>query len=82
LLAESVLARMLVFVDAGGGRLQDALPEQDDHFFLWSAGLGLRTALWRRLTAELDWAYPLEDSADGSIESGDSRWHFRTGYSF
>jgi hemolysin activation/secretion protein len=81
-LSDSVLARMLVFVDAGGGRLQDALPEQDDHFFLWSAGLGLRTALWRKLTAELDWAYPLEDNADDSIEAGDSRWHFRTGFSF
>jgi hemolysin activation/secretion protein len=81
-LSEDVLGRFLVFVDAGGGNLQDPLPEQDDRFFLWSTGLGLRAAFWRRLTAELDWAYPLEDNADGSIEAGDTRWHFSTRYAF
>lgn len=74
--------RLLVFVDAGGGRLQDALPEQDDDMFLWSAGVGLRAALWRRLTAELDWAWALEDNSDGFIEAGDNRWHFVTRFAF
>jgi hemolysin activation/secretion protein len=74
--------RLFAFVDAGGGRLVDALPEQDDDFFLWSTGIGFRLALWRRLSAELEWAYPLEDTEDGSIESGDDRWHFNTRFAF
>lgn len=81
-LSSNVLARMLVFVDAGGGSLQDALPEQDDNFFLWSTGAGLRLALWRKFTAEIDWAYPLEDAGEGGIESGEDRWHFSTRYAF
>lgn len=81
-LTEDLQGRLLAFVDAGGGNLQDALPEQDDHFFLWSTGIGLRLAVWRRLTADLDWAYPLKDNSDGSIDAGDSRWHFSTKYTF
>lgn len=81
-LADVASGRVHAFVDAGVGRLQDALPEQDDDFFLWSAGLGLRTVLWRRLTQDIEWAVPLEDSADGSIESGDDRWHFAVRYAF
>ncbi len=74
--------RLLAFVDAGGGMLQDPLPEQDDSFFLWSAGLGFRAVLWNHLTPEFDWAYPLEDTADGSVQAGDSRWHFKVRYGF
>jgi hemolysin activation/secretion protein len=74
--------RLLAFLDAGGGRLLEPLPEQDDDFFLWSTGVGLRAALWRSLTAEVEWAYPLRDSSDGSIESGDARWHFNTRVAF
>lgn len=81
-LSDGASGRLLAFVDAGGGSLQDALPEQDDDFFLWSAGLGFRAVLWRRLFAELDWAYPMEDNADGSIEAGDVRWHFNTRFVF
>jgi hemolysin activation/secretion protein len=74
--------RLLGFLDAGGGRLQEPLPEQDDDFFLWSTGLGFRAVLWGGLTADVEWAYPLRDSSDGSIESGDSRWHFNTRVAF
>jgi hypothetical protein len=58
------------------------LPEQDDDFFLWSTGLGFRAVIWGSLTADVEWAYPLRDSSDGSIESGDSRWHFNTRVAF
>jgi hemolysin activation/secretion protein len=74
--------RLLVFVDAGGGRLQDALQEQDDRYFLWSAGLGLRATVLTRMTAALEWAYPLRDSLDDSVQSGDDRWLFLTRYDF
>jgi len=74
--------RLLAFVDAGGGRILEPLPEQDDEFFLWSTGIGFRAALWRGLTAEVEWALPLRDSSDGSIQSGDSRWHFNTRLAF
>jgi len=74
--------RLLAFLDAGGGRLLEALPEQDDDFFLWSTGVGLRAALWRSLTAEVEWAYPLRDSSDGSVQLGDSRWLFNTRVAF
>lgn len=74
--------RLFGFIDAGTGRLQDALPEQDDDFFLWSAGLGLRAALWRSLIAQVEWAVPLEDSGDEAIEAGDDRWHFHLRWAF
>lgn len=81
-LSEAASGRVLVFVDAGGGNLQDTLPDEEEHHFLWSAGLGLRAKFWGRLTAELDWAWPLEENADGSIEPGDDRWHFNTIFAF
>jgi hemolysin activation/secretion protein len=74
--------RLFAFADAGGGMLQDPLPEQDDDFFLWSAGVGLRALLWRHLAPEIQWAFPFVDSADESIQSGDSRWHFNVRYGF
>lgn len=74
--------RLHAFVDAGIGRLQDPLPEQDDEALLWSAGIGLRARFWRHLTQEIEWAWPLRDSEDGSIESGDDRWHFSVQWAF
>jgi len=74
--------RLFAFLDAGAGLLQDPQPEQSYRFLLWSTGVGLRAALWRRLTAEVEWAQPLRDSDDGSVQSGDSRWHFNTRVAF
>lgn len=68
--------RLLVFTDAGGGRVQDPLPEQNDEFFIWSAGAGIRLALWDKLTAALDWAHAFEGAKDGVVEKGDDRLHF------
>lgn len=81
-LTEVASGRFFAFLDAGGGRLVDALPDQEDDFFLWSTGLGLRLSLWRRLSADIEWAYPLEDTDDGTIEAGDDRWHFNTRFAF
>jgi hemolysin activation/secretion protein len=75
-------ARLFTFLDVGAGRLQDPQPEQSYRFLLWSTGVGWRAALWRRLTAEVEWAQPLRGSDDGSVQSGDARWHFNTRYSF
>lgn len=74
--------RLFAFMDAGVGRLRDPLPEQDDRFALWSTGVGFRAALWRSLTAELEWAWPLRDSDDATIEAGDTRLHFNTRIAF
>ncbi len=74
--------RVFAFLDAGIGRVLEPLPEQDDQFFLWSTGIGLRAALWRSLTADFEWAYPLRDSNDGSVQAGDSRWLFNTTVAF
>jgi hemolysin activation/secretion protein len=74
--------RLFAFMDAGAGQLRDPLPEQDYRFLLWSTGLGFRAALWRNLSAELEWAWPLRDSDDGSIDSGDTRLHFNTRIAF
>jgi hemolysin activation/secretion protein len=74
--------RAFAFLDAGAGRLQDPQPEQSHRFVLWSTGVGLRAALWRRLTAEVEWALPLRDSDDDSVLAGDSRWHFSTRLDF
>ncbi len=81
-LYDDASARLAFFTDVGLGNLNDPLPEQDDRFFLWSVGLGLRATLWDGFNASLDWAVPLKDTADGDIEGGDSRVHFSTGVSF
>ena len=47
LFPDQLSTRLVAFVDAGGGWIQKPLPELDADFFLWSAGAGLRVALWR-----------------------------------
>jgi hemolysin activation/secretion protein len=74
--------RLFAFFDVGGGRLEEAQAEQDDRFLLWSTGLGLRATLFERLSATVEWAYPLEDTDEDGIQSGDTRWHFLTRYQF
>lgn len=74
--------RLFAFLDGGTGRLQDPLPEQDDQSMLLSMGIGLRAQLWRHLSQEIEWAWPLRDSDDGDIESGDDRVHFSLRYTF
>ncbi|MEM7469039.1 MAG: ShlB/FhaC/HecB family hemolysin secretion/activation protein, partial [Pseudomonadota bacterium] len=72
--------QLLAFVDAAKGQLQDPLPGQNSSFFLWSTGLGMKVRAFDGLNATIYWAYPLRDN--GTIESGDSRFHFATGYQF
>jgi hemolysin activation/secretion protein len=81
-MAAPLSGRLLWFIDLGGGNLRQAQAEQDDRFFLWSTGLGLRASLWKTVEASLDWAYPLKDSGNGNIAAGDARWHFSTSVGF
>ena len=74
--------QLYAFMDAGGGRIREPLPEQDDNFFLWSTGLGLRTELLLGFSAALEYAWPLRDSADLSVEAGDPRFHFNLRWAF
>lgn len=74
--------RLYLFMDAGGGRIREPQPEQDDRFFLWSTGLGIRTELLRGFSAALEYAWPLRDSADLSTEADDARFHFNLRWAF
>lgn len=64
--------QLFAFVDYATLRLHEPLPEQVADFSLLGAGAGIRLA-WNKLTAQLHWAQALEDN--GSVQSGDSRWH-------
>ena len=72
--------QLLAFVDAATGRIQEPLPGQDDSFFIWSTGLGLKMRAFNSLQTIFYWAYPLSDN--GTVNVGDSRFHFSTGYQF
>ena len=72
--------QLLAFVDAAKGQIQDPLPGQDNSFFIWSTGLGMKMRAFDGLNATLYWAYPLRDN--GTIDAGNSRVHFTTGYQF
>jgi len=74
--------RFYTFMDAGGGRIREPLPEQDDNFFLWSLGAGFRADLLWGLSAALEYAWPLRDSADLSTEADDPRFHFSLRWGF
>ena len=72
--------QLLAFFDAATGRIQDALPGQDNSFFIWSTGLGMKLRAFDGLNATFYWAYPLRDN--GTIDAGNSRLHFSTAYQF
>ncbi len=72
--------RGFVFVDWGGGRIRDVLPDQEAEFELYSAGIGMNIDLWERLRGSFSWSVPLED---GPVTlRDDDRWIFDFGYSF
>lgn len=73
-------ARVHGFVEGASGRIQDALPGQPATATLWSAGLGFRLTAYDDFAAELDWAVPFKRS--GTVDSGESRVHFRLEYGF
>lgn len=80
--SEGLSLRALGFVEGAGLRVSDALPWQDKHFTLASAGLGLRlkgTAKKGPLLS-VDVARALKDGP--RTERGDYRVHARLGYEF
>jgi hemolysin activation/secretion protein len=70
----------LVFLDGGQGWSKDVLPGVDSKFSLASGGFGFRLQAWKYLVANLDVAFPF--IAQGPIESGDPRLHFRVATEF
>lgn len=72
--------QLLVFADAARLRIQDALPNNPDHYELYGAGAGFRLNAWDNLDVRLDWAWPLIDA--DQVQKGDSRGHFTINYGF
>ncbi len=72
--------RFYAFADAARLRLIDPLPEQKYDFSLASVGLGTRLQVLNWLSANLDWAYPLNDGAN--TERHKPRLHFSVRASF
>lgn len=74
---------VLAFHDAGVVGILDPLMVDGDkvsrkHLRSW--GVGVRLSAFGGLVVDLDWAYPLLDTAN--TERGDSRLHFRVLYGF
>ena len=71
---------VLAFGDYGDASVIQALPSQQNRFYLASVGFGLRAKGWKTFDAAFDLAWPLRDGARGS--SRDPRLHFRLAYEF
>ncbi|MBI5462533.1 MAG: ShlB/FhaC/HecB family hemolysin secretion/activation protein [Gammaproteobacteria bacterium] len=70
----------LAFVDGASLRVREPLAGQTARYVLSSAGAGLRFDAWSHLTGSLDLAWPFH--ANGDIEAGEERVHFRLAYEF
>ena len=71
---------VFAFYDAATLGINDALPGQQTHFELYSAGLGLRFDTETGFSAALDYAWPLIDSVN--VREDDPRFHFLLQYGF
>jgi hemolysin activation/secretion protein len=67
--------RLHAFGEGGWMRLWEPLPEQNSVFRLWSAGGGVRLAIFQHLHGSLDVAVPLR--AEGTTERFKPRFLFR-----
>lgn len=67
--------RLLAFVDGGRLTLNDALPEQQDTFDLFSVGIGMRVKVFDHLNGSLDLGFPLRGLNE--TDRGDWRLSFR-----
>lgn len=72
--------RVYAFADGGKLFLNDALPEQQDVFSLFSIGVGTRVNWVGRFNGGLDLAYPLRSLSE--TEEGDWQLSFRIGAEF
>ena len=62
--------QFVVFTDIGGIWREDALPGEDDHQFLWGAGVGVRFAWSDYLQFRADYALPLEETNESAASDG------------
>lgn len=67
--------RFLLFTEAAGLTVNEALPDQPTRFRLAGSGAGLRFGAGKYLKGELDWAQAHKDGA--VTRKGDDRLHFR-----
>lgn len=65
---------LLSFVDVGRVSLREATADQEDEFSLWGAGVGARVQLFRTLSSELDYAWPLRTGP--SADAHEPEFHF------
>jgi hemolysin activation/secretion protein len=71
---KDVRARALAFFDTGSLRRNKALPGEPTHQSISSAGVGVRIAAGRFMSARLDFAQVLDGG--GAQRNGDQRLHF------
>ncbi len=71
---KDVRSRALAFFDTGSLRRNKALPGEPTHQSISSAGVGLRLAVGRFMSARLDFAQVLDGG--GAQRKGDQRLHF------
>jgi hemolysin activation/secretion protein len=81
--------KFFTFLDGGSVEVLNPLPDQNNHFDLASAGLGIEFSILKDIKAELIWSYPLRDSCGGlcgtsvsDIEKGESHTGFDLTYTF
>jgi hemolysin activation/secretion protein len=72
--------RFMAFTDGAHLWVDDALPGTPSEYHIASAGLGLRTQIWRHLQGEFYWAYPF--SPTDQVRVGENRLDFRVAYEF
>lgn len=72
--------RALGFIDWAGLWTNNPIAPTPAYTELASAGLGLRMQLFKKLTGELDWGYPLY--RQNSVNVGQQRIDFRMAYEF
>ncbi len=72
--------KLLAFVDAGQGWIQNPLPGQVNNYKLSSGGVGLRFRLLKQLSGALDLGIPFVSLAQ--VKSGDPRLNFNIATEF
>jgi len=72
--------RLLAFTDGAKLWVDSALDGTPSQYHIASAGLGLRTQIWKHLQGEFYWAHPF--SRTDAVRVGEDRVDFRVAYEF
>jgi hemolysin activation/secretion protein len=79
-LGDRFLVTPYIFSDFAALEVKNPLPGQDRNFLLAGFGAGVRGFLFRSLEYQIDWGFPLEDTA--KTDTGESRLYFKVKYLF